>query len=124
MSNYDDLLREKENGDLFNDSSMEKHWAALEKIIDTPTQQPHRKYGRLLRNAIAVAAVLLIAFLGYTFLIEKKQKPGNIDGTIAIRPGIVPPLSGINVPYETFSFNATTGDTLFTLNGSIIIFPR
>jgi hypothetical protein len=39
------------------------------------------------------------------------------------RSAIKPPLNGTNVPYETFSYNATTGDTLFTLNGSVIIFP-
>jgi hypothetical protein len=123
MSDYDDLLREKENDDLFNDSSMEKHWAALEKKIDTPAQQPQTKYRKLFRYATAVAAVLLVGFLGYTFLSEKKEQPGEIVKTTVTRSAIVPPLNGTNVPYETFSFNATTGDTLYTLNGSIIVFP-
>ncbi len=123
MSNYDDLLREKENKDPFNDSFMEKHWAALEKKIDTTTQQPQSKYRKLFRTAIAVAAVFFIAFLGYTLLNENKQQPHKIAGMAAIRSAIVPPLNGTNVPYETFSFNATTGDTLFTMNGSVIIFP-
>ena len=122
MSNYDDLLREKENDDLFNDSSMEKHWAALERKIDNPAQQPQTNYIKLFRTVIAVAAVLLVVFFSYTFLKEKKQD--KLAGTTDTRSAIIPPLNGTNVPYETFSFNATTGDTLFTLNGSIIIFPR
>lgn len=124
MSNYDDLLREKENNDPFNDSSMEKHWAALEKKIDTPTQQPQTNYRKLLRNVIAIAALLLLAFFSYTWLKEKKQQPDKIAVTLGAKSAIIPPLNGTNVPYETFTFNAATGDTLFTLNGSNIIFPR
>jgi len=123
MNNYDDLLREKENDDLFNDSSMEKHWEAMEKKIDTHTQQPQTKYRKLFRTAIAVAAVSLIPFVGYKLFIEKKQLPNETIANTGNRSAIMPPLNGTNVPYETFSFNATTGDTLFTLNGSIIIFP-
>lgn len=124
MSNYDHLLREKENDDLFNDSSMEKHWAALEKKFDAPAREPQLKHKKLFRSVMAVAAVLFVAFLCYTFLKEKKQHAGKIFATTFIRSAIIPPLNGTNVPYETFSFDAKTGDTLFTLNGSIIIFPR
>lgn len=124
MNNYDDLLREKENEDLFNDSSMEKHWSALEKKIDTPAQQPQTKYRKLLRTAIAIAAVLIVAFFCYTFFKEDKQQSDKIAKTTNTKSAIIPPLNGTNVPYEIFSFNATTGDTLFTLNGSIIIFPK
>ncbi len=72
MNNYDDLLREKENDDLFNDSSMEKHWAAMEKKMDRHTQQPKTKY-RLVRNAVSIAAVLLVAFFSYTFFQRKES---------------------------------------------------
>ncbi len=123
MNNYDDLLREKENANTFNDSSLEKHWAALEKKIDTPVQQPKTQYRKLFRHAIAIAAVLLVIVFGYTFLKEKKKLPIQIAGITAIRSIILPPLKNTNVPYETFSLNATIGDTLFTPNGSIIIFP-
>jgi len=124
MNKYDDLLREKENDDLFNDSSMDKHWAALEKKIDTNTKQSQTKYRKLFRKVIAIAAVLLLAFFSYTWFKEKKQQPDKIAVTMSVKSAIIPPLNGANVPYETFTFNAATGDTLFTLNGSIIIFPR
>jgi hypothetical protein len=123
MNNYDDLLRRKENDDLFNDSSMEKHWEALEKKIDSPAQQPQTKYRKSFRTLIAVAAVSLVAFFSYILLKENKQQPGKIVAATVTRSAILPPLPGTNVPYEIFSFNATTGDTLFTLNGSIIVFP-
>ena len=123
MSNYDDLLREKENDDLFNDSSMEKHWAALEKEINTDAKQPQTKYKKLFPGAIRIAAVLIVTFLCYTIFKEKKQQVGIIVRTKGIRSAIKPPLEGTNVPYEIFSFNAAKGDTLFTLNGSVIIFP-
>ena len=67
MNNYDDLLREKENDDLFNDSSMEKLWAALERKIDIPAQQPQTNYIKLFRTVIAVAAVLLVVFFSLHF---------------------------------------------------------
>lgn len=124
MNKYDDLLREKENDDLFNDSSMDEHWAALEKIIDANTKQPQTKYRKLYRNVIAIAAVLLLAIFSYTWLKEKNLQPGKIAVTMGAKSAIKPPLNGANVPYETFTFNAATGDTLFTLNGSVIIFPR
>lgn len=124
MSNYDDLLREKEKYDLFDDSSMEKHWEAMEKKIDTHTQKPPMKYRKLFLAAIAVAAVSLVVFFAYTLFKEKLQQTNETVATTGIKSAIIPPLNGANVPYETFSFNATTGDTLFTLNGSIIIFPK
>ena len=75
MNNYDDLLREKDNDDVFNDSSLEKHWAAMEKKIDNHTQQPQSKYRKMFRTIMAVAAVSLVAFFCYTLFKEKKQQP-------------------------------------------------
>lgn len=122
MSNYDDLLREKENNDLFSDSSMDKHWAALEKKIDTHTGKPTLKYRKLFLGVIAAAAVLLVVFFTYTLIKENPQQ--TKETVVAVtRAAIMPPLNGANVPYEIFSFDAATGDTLFTLNGSIIVFP-
>ena len=96
MSNYDDLLREKENDDVFNDSSMEKHWKALEKKIDSHTQQPQTKY-RLFRSVITVAAVSLVVFLCYILIKQNKQTASKIIATAA-RSDILPPLNGKNVP--------------------------
>ena len=124
MNNYDDLLREKENDEQFNDSSMEKHWAALEKRIDPQTHQPQTKYRKLFRTALGIAAVSLLIFLSYVFFKEKKQQPDKMAAATVTKSAILPPLNGTNVPYEIFSFNAATGDTLFTQNGSIIIFPK
>lgn len=123
MNNYDDLLREKEESDLFDDSSIEKHWATMEKKMDAPGQKPPMKYRKLFLAAISTAAVVLIVFFTYRLL---KEKPGQKTDTIATvnRSAVIPPLNAANVPYEIFSFDAATGDTLFTLNGSIIIFPR
>ena len=36
---------------------------------------------------------------------------------------IKPPIKGVNVPVEEFSFSAEQGDTLFPNSGSIILFP-
>ena len=36
---------------------------------------------------------------------------------------IKPPITGVNVPVEEFSFSAEQGDTLFPNSGSIILFP-
>jgi len=124
MNHYDDLLREKEKHDLFDDSSMKEHWEAMEKKMDTHIQKPPGKYRKLVLVTISAAAVVLIVFFTYTLL---KEKPGQKTETIATtgaRSAIIPPLDGLNVPYEIFSFNAATGDTLFTLNGSVIIFPK
>ena len=124
MNNYDDLLREKENDEQFNESSLEKHWAAMENKMDTHAQRPKPKYRRLFRTLTGIAAVSLIAFFGYLFFKDKKQQPDKIITATETKSAIAPPLTGANVPYEIFSFDAATGDTLFTLNGSIIIFPR
>jgi hypothetical protein len=124
MSNYDDLLREKENEDMFNDSSMEKHWAALEKKYDADKQQTKPKYRNLLRSVIGIAAVSLLVFLWFTFFNEKKIVPSQIAVVIPKKSAIAPPLNGTNVPYETYTFDAATGDTIFTRNGSIIVFPK
>lgn len=126
MSNYDDLLREKENEDLFNVNSMEEHWSALEKKMDNGPTQPIRNYKIIVRSVISIAALLVMFFLGYILLKEKKTDlPKAIATTVsAIKSAIAPPLAGVNVPYEDFSFDAALGDTLFTLNGSIIIFPK
>lgn len=125
MSNYDDLLREKEeNDDLFNDSAMEQDWTLLEQKFDDNTNQPQSKYNKLLRSIMAVAAVLLLVFFSYTFL---KDNGLPSDGTMGIgRPksAIIPPLKGADVPYEVFNFDAAAGDTIFTLNGSVIVFPQ
>jgi hypothetical protein len=123
MSNYDDLLREKEKQDMLDDSSMEKHWETMEKKMGTPTQKQSKKYRKLVLVTISVAAVLLVVFFTYTLF---KEKPGQKDTieTAILKSAIMPPLSGLNVPYEIFSFDAATGDTLFTLNGSVIIFPK
>jgi hypothetical protein len=125
MSNYDDLLREKENEDMFNVSSIEKHWAALEQKFDVNKKQPGFKYRELVRIVIAVAAVLIIAFIGYTFLKDRQQHSTKEALAVTVtKSSIAPPLKGADVPYEHFSFDAATGDTIFTLNGSIIIFPK
>lgn len=123
MNNYDDLLREKEKHDQFDDSSMDKHWAAIETQLDAPVQNPASKYRKLFLGVTAAAAVLLIIFFAYTVYNKAPQK--TKETVVAItKSAILPPLKGLNVPYEIFSFDAATGDTLFTLNGSIIIFPK
>jgi|GEM_PF-1992179 len=123
MNHYDDLLREKENEDIFNDNAMEKHWSALEKKMDGRTKQPPAKYRKLLRSMAAIAAVLLLVLTGYLLLKEKKQTIAETAIVPVKKSAIAPPLKGTDVPYEIFSFDAAAGDTLFTLNGSVIIFP-
>lgn len=124
MNNYDDLLRDKENTDSFDDSAMEQHWAALEHKIDSHTQRSQKKYRKLFRNILLITAVSLVAFLGYKFFIAHQQSPENSSAANHAKSAISPALPGTDVPYESFSYNAATGDTLFTQNGSIIIFPK
>lgn len=123
MNNYDDLLREKENNDLFDDTSIEKHWQAMEKRMDTHVQKPSTRFRKLFVVVISVAAVLFLVFFAYTLFKEKSELRDTI-ATNVLKSAIITPLSGLNVPYEIFSFDAASGDTLFTLNGSIIIFPK
>jgi hypothetical protein len=123
MNNYDDLLREKENEDLFNDNAMEKHWSALEAKMDGHTKKPAFRYRKMIRSIAAIAAMLVLVFVGYIFFSEKKQPTVETALVTAAQSAIRPPLKGADVPYEFFSFDAAAGDTLFTLNGSVIIFP-
>ncbi len=127
MSNYDKILREKENSSTLNDSTMEKHWAAMEtklngNIIAKPTLKKG-KLRKLWKGLIGVAVIAIIGLFTYkklqtnTHLYTKKN---NSEKTSVIKP----PKPSINVPYEIFTFDAAIGDTLFTKNGSILIFPK
>lgn len=122
MKNFDDLLREKESNDLFSDQSSEKHWAALEKkMTDTTNSNAPKK---IIQRLIAIAAIIILIFFVYKISSDKPvQSQKNIAET-KINSSIKPAMKGINVPYEEFRFDATVGDTLFTKNGSIIIFPK
>jgi hypothetical protein len=127
MNNNDNLLREKENNIPIHNSDMEKNWAALEtKLNDTQnTTSPSSTFNskKIIKWLLVTAAASLIIFVSFSLL--KNKNRNTIDSDLAIsKSAIKPPMSKINVPYETFTYDAALGDTLFTKNGSIIIFPK
>ena len=122
MSNYDDLLREKENNDSFKNVNMEKYWAALNEKLE-PTKSPTLKITKTIKYILAVAAVAIVGFFGFKFLKNNKTDAPEIASTTKIESAIKPPLTWANLPYEIFELDATIGDTIFTQNGSIIVFP-
>jgi hypothetical protein len=121
MSNYDTILREKDNNDTFDNNAMEKHWTELEKKLDGQIKPPSN-FKRIVKAIVAVAAVAIVAFFSFKFLKNKKNKP-EIAVNTETKSAIKPALTWTNLPYEKFEFDAAIGDTLFTQNGSIIVFP-
>ncbi len=122
MSNYDDLLRDKENNDSFDNKKIETNWIALEKQLDN-IEEPILKKKKPIRKYIAIAAGLIIAVVGFFFIKNKKSKAVEFVKTEAKKSAIKPALTWINLPYEKFEIDAEKGDTIFTQNGSIIVFP-
>jgi hypothetical protein len=121
MSNYDTILREKDNNDSFDNNAMEKNWSELEKKLDGQIKPPSN-FKRIVKAIVAIAAVAIVAFFSFKFLKNKKNKP-EIAVNTEIKSVIKPALTWTNLPYEKFEFDAAIGDTLFTQNGSIIVFP-
>jgi hypothetical protein len=126
MNHYDDLLREQEKEELFDDNLMEKHWADLEKKLDIPVEQltvkPKSKIRKWLKHFVAAAAVSIVAFFGYKMIKSAKEQKQTL--TTATKTVLQPPQKSIDIPYENFTMDASIGDTLFTKNGSILIFPK
>lgn len=124
MQNYDTLLRDKEQEDSFDDRNMKSHWNALENSMNSSGKKSSGQNTKLIRILMAAAALSIIVLL-LTFLLKQSKQPGaqkladNIIGS-----AIQPLLSTTNVPYEMFTVNVSRGDTLFTGNGSVIIFPK
>jgi hypothetical protein len=127
MSNYDNLLREKENNLPLENSDMEKNWAAMETQLNSATQSTSKdakfNFKKIIKGLMATAVAFIIAFVIFTIAKNKKTEIVNTN-TSQLVSAIKPPMPAINVPYETFSYNAEIGDTLFTQNGSILIFPK
>jgi hypothetical protein len=121
MSNYDTILREKDNNDSFDNNAMEKNWSELEKKLDGQIKPPSN-FKRIVKAIVAVAAVAIVAFFSFKFLKNKKNIP-EIAVNTEIKSAIKPALTWTNLPYEKFEFDAAIGDTLFTQNGSILVFP-
>ena len=122
MKDLDALLREKEENDSFDDSSSDKHWANLEVKINTVSKNKNSQ--KLLKQLLAAAAIVIVFFIGYKISEDKSSASRTNITTSQINSAIKPAMKGINVPYEVFSFDASLGDTLFTKNGSILIFPK
>ena len=127
MSNYDKILREKENNHPLEDSNKEKHWASLEKqllTLPTKSNQPSKGLQKNLYNSIlGLVAILIVGIFIFKYLTTKQ--PQIIEASVTQKPSVIkPPLPRLNVPYEIFTFDASVGDTLFTKNGSILIFPK
>jgi hypothetical protein len=127
MSNYDNLLREKENNLPLENSDMEKNWAAMDTQLNSATQSTLKdatfNFKKIIKGLIVTAVACIIAFVIFITTKNKNQVLPNADLSI-LKSAIKPPMPAINVPYETFTYDAEIGDTLFTKNGSILIFPK
>ncbi len=124
MSNYDNILREKENNVPLGNSDMEKNWAAMETQLNSATQSTSKEVKFSFKKIGLITAVIgIVAFVIFAITKTKNQTIPNTDLSI-LKSTIKPPMPAINVPYETFTYDAEKGDTLFTKNGSIIIFPK
>ncbi len=122
MNSYDKFLREKENNQPIVNNAMEKHWAAMETKLNSATQSTFN-FRKIIKGLMATAVVCIIAFVIFTTTKNKTAVPTNSNISIATS-AIKPPMPQINVPYESFIYDAEKGDTLFTQNGSILIFPK
>jgi hypothetical protein len=125
MSNYDKILREKENYRPLGNTDMEKNWAAMETQLNSATQATSRdakfNFKKIIKGLIVAAVACIIGFVVFT----KPKNKEKVNVNVAqLSSAIKPPMPAINVPYETFTYDAEIGDTLFTKNGSIIIFPK
>jgi hypothetical protein len=127
MSNYDNILREKENNLPLGNSDMEKNWAAMETQLNSATQSTSKdakfNFKKIIKGLVVVAVVCIITFVIFNITKNKNQVIPSTDLAI-LKSAIKPPMPAINVPYETFTYDAEIGDTLFTQNGSILIFPK
>ena len=127
MSNYDKILREKENGRPIANADKEKHWAALEKqLLSSPKTSNDMLKGRLKnlsKPLLGLIIIIIIGILAVKYFKTKQYHKATLS--VSQKSNVVkPPLPKLNIPYETFTYNAATGDTLFTQNGSILIFPK
>ncbi len=127
MSNYDNILREKESNVPMGNSNMEKNWAAMETQLNSATQSTSKEakynFTKIIKGLMVTAVVGIIAFVIFTITKTKNIDTPNTNLAL-LKSAIKPPMPAINVPYETFMYDAEVGDTLFTKNGSIIIFPK
>ena len=127
MSNYDKLFREKENNLPLQNSDMEKNWAAMETQLNSGTQSNSKdakfNVNKLMKGLIVAAVGGLIASV--IFITTKNNNEALVTNNLAeFKSFIKPPMPQLNVPYEKFTYDAEIGDTLFTKNGSILIFPK
>lgn len=125
MNNYDKLLREKEQEVPLESNRKEMHWEAMAKLLgekDLNTNKapkPQGKVIRLFKAVVIIAAAFILIFWGYKQVVStSSESKADYAGS-----KILPPLKAMDIPYEAFTINASQGDTLFTKNGSILIFP-
>jgi hypothetical protein len=123
MSNYDKILKEKEDNDPLLETDAPENWNSLERKLSdeiSVVKKPN-KYVKMIAYfaAASIAAILLFLFLG------KNGKRNTQIASISNEPSAIkPPFKNINIAYESFSFDANLGDTLITKNGSILVFPK
>lgn len=127
MSNYDKILRDKENNLPPKKSDLENNWALLETQLNstsqTSTNEAKFNLNKIIKTLLVTAVVAIIIFIGF-FVSKNKNTPAiNTDFTLS-KSAIKPPMPAVNVLYETFMYDADKGDTLFTKNGSILVFPK
>ncbi len=127
MNNNDKILREKENYLPSNKSNLENHWAKLEKQLLGATAETTKVnkgiLKRIYKPLLALVAAIIIGIFVFKYLNTKpitKTKSALAQSNSAIKP----PMPKLNVPYEIFTYDAALGDTIFTNNGSILVFPK
>jgi hypothetical protein len=130
MSNYDNLLRGKENEMSFDKSQMEKHWESLEAKLDgNNIEDPKKPKGKskiknVFKVFIAATSLFIIGLFTYKNIKNKKSSTQIVTEKTVKLSSIKPPKPQLDIPYEIFTYEAAIGDTFFTKNGSILIFPK
>ena len=71
MSNYDNLLREKENNVPLDNSGLEKHWAAMEMELNSTTQSTSKDatftFKKIIKGLIVATVFGIIVLIIFTF---------------------------------------------------------
>jgi flagellar hook protein FlgE len=125
MSNYDKILRDKEQTAPVEKDRLQKNWAAMEKLFDAENKKADSKNthtGKFRKLFLAGSLLALCGLLLVLYINNAKEKIETNESLHLSK--IIPPVADWNIPYETFFYTAESGDTFFTRNGSILLFPK
>jgi hypothetical protein len=112
MSNYDEILREKEGLGKINPANFANHWAAMEKMlrpVSTPTMPPNKGFPMLkfVKIFLVSAATVAIGYFVYQQVNKSKKKFNGV-------------LKPSNVPSQFFTINGSSDATIRTSHASVL----